>query len=113
MSVAPVGGGVLPSSYGARRGPATGGSGVVGVAALGGGEVEVQGGSVGDQQVQRRQGGEGGERLDVAAAGVADGGAVLRLLALAVQEAEPLVVAVAAEGAPQPPHLPAGRAQAA
>src|SRR5262249_23622813 len=84
-----------------------------GVAPLGGGQVEVQRGGVRDQQVQGRQGGQGRNYLHVAATAVAGGGPVLRLLPLAVEEAQLLVVAAPAERAPQPRHLPPRGAQAA
>src|SRR5262249_59227848 len=82
-------------------------------AALGGGEVEVQSGGVGDQQRQRRQRRQRREHFHVAAARRTQRGTVARLLPLGVEEAQLLVVAVAAERAPQPRHLPAVGAQAA
>src|SRR5207248_10499884 len=66
-----------------------------------------------DEEGRRGEGCEGGKGLDVAAAGVAGGGAAAGLLALGVEVAELAVVAVAAEGAEQPRELPLRGAQPA
>src|SRR5262245_15436852 len=81
------------------------------VPALRGGEVEVQGGCICDKQRQRRQTGQRCQHLDITATALADQRPVPCLLTLRMKESEPLVVAVAAEWAPQPRHLPARCAQ--
>src|SRR5262249_29264514 len=84
-----------------------------GIAALRGRQVEVDGGQVGDQELRRGQSPQGAQHLHVAAARLAGRGPAARLLALRVEVAEPLVVAVVAERAAQAGELPFRGAQAA